>query len=147
MKMKKLMILFLSVALIFSFVVMASAVEWKVTNQATIAWDAVTTLADGSVLPAGSIILYEVYLANADTDPNKANPVKLTDPPITALEYIITLNSEGRFIPGVLAIRLDAQGAELGRSTINWADVNGDQTPNPFGLVHYIPPAIPLNLR
>lgn len=123
----------------------AAAVDWKVTNQATIAWDAVITLGDGSALPAGNLIKYKVYLANAITDPNKQNPATLGE--TDQLEYLITLNAEGKFIPGVSAVRYDETGAAIDESAINWADVNGESTPNPFGLVHYIPPAMPMNLR
>lgn len=128
------------------FCASASAIDWKTTNQATVAWNAVETLIDGSPLPAGSIIKYEVYLANATTDPQKTNPVKLTDPAISELEYTLTLNSEGKYFVGVCAVRFDGE-IEVGRSEINWSDINGEQTPNPFGLIHYFSPAIPTNLR
>jgi hypothetical protein len=52
----------------------ASAVEWKTTNQITIEWDAPTTLIDGAPIPTGAIIKYDIYLANALTDPDNFNP-------------------------------------------------------------------------
>jgi hypothetical protein len=125
----------------------ASAVEWKTTNQITIEWDAPTTLIDGAPIPTGAIIKYDIYLANALTDPDKANPVKLTAAPIEALQYTLTLNAEGRYLVGVKAVRMDADGATLAQSETNWSDVNGAMTPNPFGLVHYLAPMAPGNLR
>jgi hypothetical protein len=128
-------------------IVYANAIEWKAANQISIAWDAPTTLIDGQPIPADMVFKYDVYLSNADTDPDKANPVKLNAAPTAALEYVITLNAEGRYIPGVKALRFDAAGAQVSESEINWSDVNGDMTPNPFGLIHYLAPTAPGNLR
>jgi hypothetical protein len=125
----------------------ANAIEWKATNQVTIAWDATTTLIDGQPIPAGAIIKYDVYISNADTDPDKANPTKLTAEPIDALEYTLTLNTEGRYIAGVKAVRFDTAGAQVAESEVNWSDANGAMTPNPFGLIHYLAPTAPANLR
>jgi hypothetical protein len=129
--------------LIFSGPVLA--VEWKKTNQATVAWDAVTTLADGMPIPAGDVVKYRVYLANHQTDPDKANPALLGETDL--LDYTITLNTEGRFVVGVQTVRYDGAGVELEVSTINWSDVNGEETPNPFGIFHHIPPGRVKNLR
>jgi hypothetical protein len=125
----------------------AGSVEWKTTNQATVQWDAVATLENGDPLPAGNTVAYRVYLANAVTDPNKDNPTNLTPTPISQLTMTLTLNVEGKYFVGVQAVRYDESGTEIGVSTINWSDVNGAATPNPFGLVHYLLPATPMNLR
>jgi len=124
----------------------AYAVEWKTVNQATIAWDPVTTNIDGDPIPAEHTIKYRVFLANATTDPNKENPVQLGETDQT--QYLITLNVEGRYIAGVQSVRYDENGTELAVSPdINWSDVNGAATPNPFGFVRWIPPSSPGNLR
>ena len=128
-------------------VICADAIEWKAANQVTIAWDATTTLIDGQPIPAGAIIKYDIYLSNADTDPGKTNPIKLNAAPIDALQYVVTLNTEGKYIVGVKALRFDDTGAMVAESNMNWSDVNGVKTPNPFGLVHYIAPEPPGNLR
>ena len=122
------------------FVVSALSIEWKTANQATVQWDAVTTLSDGNPVPSDNSVKYRVYLANAVTDPDKTNPSLLTTNPISALEYIITLNTEGKYYIGVSAVRYDSTGAEIAdtESDINWSDTNGESTPNPFGLVYYI---------
>ena len=141
MKALSIILIILSIGL---FVAPSHAVDWKNLNQATVAWDAVTTLSDGSAIPEGSSIQYRVYMANAVTDPNKTNPAVLGT--IPNIEYLITINAEGKYIIGVSAVRF-ADGAEVEESDINWSDVNGDSTPNPFGFVHYLKPAIPKNLR
>jgi hypothetical protein len=131
------------------FVVSALSIEWKTANQATVQWDAVTTLSDGNPVPADNSVKYRVYLANAVTDPDKTNPSLLTTNPISTLEYIITLNTEGKYYIGVSAVRYDSTGAEIAdtESDINWSDTNGESTPNPFGLVYYIKMGAPKNLR
>lgn len=134
-----------SLIMLLVFAQAGICVEWRSTNQATVAWDAVTTLNDGSALPAGDYIAYRVYLANSVTDPEKSNPALLGE--TDQLQYTVTLNVEGKYYVGVQAVRYDATDTEIETSIINWSDVNGDMTPNPFGLVHYLPPAAPLNLR
>ena len=119
----------------------AHAVEWKTMNQATVDWDAVTALISGAPVPENNSIKYRVYLDKGD----KANPQVLGD--TDQLQYTITLNEEGRFIVGVSAVRFDENGTEIGESEINWSDVNGGGTPNPFGFVHYLKPASPGGLR
>lgn len=129
----------------FVFCGSAGAIDWKKTNQATVAWDAVTVLEDGTALPADDVVKYRVYLANEKTDPDKANPALLGETDL--LEYTITLNTEGRFWVGVQSVRYDSAGVELEVSTINWSDTNGEYTPNPFGIFHHVPPGKPKNLR
>lgn len=120
--------------LAFALVVMvgvAMAAEWHVANQTTIAWDAVTTSADGTVTFGAGEITYNVYLANAVTDPTKQNPSKIGN--VSATEYTITLNTEGKFVPGVSAVR--TVGADvIGESGITWLD---DYPDNPPGIVFY----------
>jgi hypothetical protein len=123
----------------------ASSVEWKATNQATAAWDAVITLEGGDPLPASHTVKYRVYLSNAITDPDKANPALLGE--TDQLQFVITLNAEGKYFVGVQSVRYDESAVEVSASSVNWSDVNGAATPNPFGLVHYLFPASPLNLR
>lgn len=123
----------------------ASAVDWKVTNQVTIAWDAPTTFTDGTPLVSSVIIRYKVYLSNAITDPDKSNPVLLGE--TDQLEYTVTLNVEGKYFAGVSSARYDDSGQQLNESDINWSDTNGIWTPAPFGLAHYLLVGPPANLR
>lgn len=131
--------------IVLLFAAVATAVEWRVTNQATVSWDPVMTLENGDPLPATDSIKYKVYLSNAATDPGKTNPVLLGETDQT--QYTLTLNTEGKFIVGVTAVRYNESAEEVGESEINWSDVNGAATPNPFGLLFYHPPASPVNLR
>jgi hypothetical protein len=143
--MKTLFISIVAVLIVAVFAIDSNAIDWKKTNQATVAWDAVSVLGDGTALPAGDVVKYRVYLANEKTDPDKANPSKLGETDL--LQYTITLNTEGRFWVGVQSVRYDSAGVELEVSDINWSDTNGEYTPVPFGIFHHVPPGKPKNLR
>lgn len=124
----------------------ALAQTWHTANQATVAWDAVTTIDNGDPLPATDTIEYVVFLSNAITDPNKDNPVEVAT--TTDLEQLITLNVEGSYFVGVKAVRKIADGTNVGESAVAWSDdpqyvLNGET----FGLRYFLPPAAPGNLR
>jgi len=112
--------------------------EWHEANQATVAWNVTTMLADGSDVPADNTVEYAVYLANAITDPGKTSPALVQDN-IAGLSYTITLGSEGKYFVGIQAIRKVADGTEVARSSIGWSDDSGTATV-PFGLIRYVPP-------
>ena len=128
----------LVIILILSVAFNVGALEWKTTNQATVEWDIKTDIVPGTPIPAGNEIRYNVYLANSITDPDHANPVKLTTEPITATSFLVTLGGEGKYHVGVSAVRYD-NGELVDESSINWSDVNGEATPNPFGIRYYVP--------
>ena len=124
----------------------AFAQTWHTTNQATVEWDAITTLSNGDPLPATDTVEYVVYLANAITDPGKTNPSEIAR--TTDTSQLITLNVEGQYFVGVKAIRKIADGTEVGESEVAWSDLpqycqNGET----FGLRYFLPPAAPANMR
>jgi hypothetical protein len=127
---------------LFTFTTAAWGIEWVTANQATVMWDAVPVDTDGDPIPAGTHVEYEVWLANKATDPNHANPTKITDPPITATELTITLNQKGSYVVGVKALHIeDGTNEQLAESTFAWsdnpadcADTDGDGTGNDFGI-------------
>jgi len=123
----------------------ANAVEWHTANEKTISWDAVTTLTDGNPIPANHTLKYRIYLANAITDPDKTNAALLVE--TDQLSYSIVLNTEGKYFAGVQTVRYDENNVEVSISGINWSDINGEYTPNPFGIQHFIPTEMPKNLR
>ena len=101
------------------------------TNQATVTWD--------EVIGISGVISYEVFVRNRVT----AEEISLTfadAPPV-----VVTVSSEGDWDVGVRTIRqIDDQTLY---SVMNWSNVNGVWTPNPFFLRYYIPPEPPMNLR
>ncbi|MGW8177732.1 MAG: hypothetical protein ACWGQW_02890 [bacterium] len=130
----------LAMALVFFSVQSAMAITWVTANQATVQWDAVTADVDGDPIPAGTHVEYKVWLANKLTDPNKSNPVELTQ--TTATEFTITLNTKGQYVIGVNAIHIeDNTSLELAVSDFAWsdnpdncADTDGDGVGNDFGI-------------
>lgn len=139
-------IAFFAVLLVLFLAGVALAQTWYTANQATVAWDAVTTIDNGDPLPPTDTIEYVVYLANAVTDPNKTNPVEVAR--TTNTQQVITLNVEGQYFVGCKAIRKIADGTEVGESVIAWSDdpqyVQNGET---FGLRYYLPPSAPNQLR
>ncbi len=100
-----------------------------------IAWDAHTPI-------AGSTITYEVIRAPR----YQPGSFEVVDE-ILAIEYSVPLVVEGEWIVGVRTVRtVDALGERL-LSEINWCDVNGVWTPDPFVVRYYTVPPMPTGLR
>ena len=116
----------------------AFALDFYNSNQVTLEWNAVTTDADGDPITG---VTYRLYLANADTDPNKTNAVIAADG-ITALQETITLGTKGRFFVGVSSLLGDLE------SVINWADeLENQEGSELFGLRFAVPPHAPKHIR
>ena len=100
-----------------------------------ITWDAVAPI-------AGSTITYEVIRAPSG-DPGAAEIVA----EISVIEYSVPLIVEGEWIVGVRTVRtIDALGERL-LSEINWCDVNGVWTPDPFIVRYFVVPEMVTGLR
>ena len=130
--------------ILFLMVGVCQAQTWHNLNQFTCTWDIVTTDIDGDPLPADGVLHYKVYLANADTDPDKANPVQVAD--VTTLEATITLNTKGRYFVGVRAVWVYTDNTALA-SEINWADIiENQETVDLWAIRHHVSPKQPKNL-
>lgn len=133
--------LFLTVICFLAMVAMSSFACADVTfynsNQSTVEWSVVTTDIDGDPITG---VTYRVYLANADTDPSKANPVIAVDN-ITSTSQTVTLGTKGRFFIGVQAVLGDLV------SVINWGDeIENQENVELFGLRFAVPPHAPKNI-
>lgn len=146
---KKLFAALLIVPFFLCYVVVpAMAITWHTANQSTVAWDAVTTDVDGDPIPAGSHVEYKVYLVNAQTDPNKANPAEVGQTAETQL--IITLNTKGSYYVGVTSLLIDdATNEQLGDpSAFAWSDNPAQcQGGVDFGIRFFAPLVAPGALR
>ena len=131
--------LFLTVLCFQAMVGMAWAdVVFYNSNQATLEWNVVATDVDGDPITG---VTYRLYLSNADTDPNKSNPVIAVDN-IIETSATVTLGTKGRFFVGVSALLDDLESA------INWGDEQADQeTVDLFGLRFAVPPHAPKNIK
>lgn len=115
----------------------AYAQTWYPTNQATVAWDAVASVATGDV------IKYQVYTKVGAT----GTPTKVGGE-ITATQLAVTFNIEGRYFVGVEAIRYPVGETVGTKSTTSWSNVAADcAAAGPFGIVYYVSPLAPKNLR
>lgn len=132
---------------IFGFMTKCEAGEitWHQVNEVTIAWDAVTQFIDGSPIPEGDLMKYKVFVA----EPEKKDD-KFYMGETELLEFTLGLPKEGKFFAGVQAIRYRLINEELrllSESTISWSDTDEATANNPFGVVFYFKPTVPLNVR
>jgi hypothetical protein len=143
--------LFLVIALLIAFcfawafgaITQSVAQTWHPSNQVTIAWDAVAPLL------ATDTISYYVYVQFVPTGEllgsiDTANGLAYQE--VDVLQATISFSAEGRYYLGVATKRTLEDGA-ITISQINWSNINGTSTPDPFGVVYYVPPDMPLNLR
>ena len=129
--MKKL--LFIGLMLIMAMGLWAQEIVY--TNQVTIEWDVVAPM-------GGDTISYEVYRA-----PHPAGSPEELLGETTDLFYTVTFTVEGTYILGVRTVRTIIETGERLYSDINWSDVNGVFTPNPFLCRYYQSPVVPEGLR
>jgi hypothetical protein len=88
---------------------------WYNANQGTLAWDAVTQLADGSAIPAGAVIKYLVWrrVYSVSTGEKVGGEIDAT-------QQTITFSTEGSWLVGVQAIRyIDGTPSP---TEISWSD-------------------------
>ena len=126
---------FIAFVLLLSLLSVSIAQEVQYTNQITIAWDPVTQLTDGSPIPAGDVITYEIFKADELIGET------------AELQYTVTFDQEGEYKVGVRTKRQVASTGDIVYSEINYSDQNGESTPNPF-VVRFIKPVqMAKNLR
>ncbi len=107
------------------------------TSSAVVEWDAVTTLGNGDPIPAGWAVEYEVFLSDPQTSIGTIT--------VTEIDIPVAWNTH-RYI-GVRSVMTESDGVTIHYSDINWSNVNGLQTPDPFTLVGVQLPAVPLGMR
>ena len=129
--MKKTLIIALS---ILFFATAAFAAVYITANQKLVSWDAVKYATDGTTPIPVDQVSYRIYVANALTDPNHANPAKIANN-ITGTSYLVTLNIEGRYDVGVSAVRT-VNGLEINESPITWSNISG--VPDPWGIQYFM---------
>lgn len=122
------------------------ALEWKSANERTLKWDPVTTLTDGTIIPESDSVTYVVYLVAEGASKESAVPIDI--PPISITEYTFSIDLEGRYIPGVQAVRNVYNTDVISKSEISWSD-NPENVANgvPFGIQYYLQIMNPQELR
>ena len=129
--MRKVWIILIALLMISISVAWAQTVHYA--NQSTIAWDAVTKYQDGTVLPTGTVVSYEIYLKDGTQ-----TLLGLT----TSTQFTVTLTDYLIHDVGVRA-SITVGGTKY-FSEVAWASVDGVP---PFVLQRYPAPAKVLNLR
>lgn len=130
--MKTVIAFFAVLAMIFVSVPVFSQ-TWHTTNQATVAWDAVT-------VPSGTVS-YKVYIK-----PEVGGTETLVTT-VTTTQATITFAEEGRYFTGVSTVRT-VNSVPIESSTISWSNIASVcQNGVTFGIQYYIPPSAPVGLR
>lgn len=144
--MKRLLLIALVLPFIFGL-------AWHTANQATIGWDEVTKI------KPGDSYAYIIYKKN----PDGTGQEELQRVPFGTTQATITFLAEGRMVVGIDTERTvdvnddgvvddldkDVEGffVIMTSGVINWSDVNGVNTPNPFGLQYFVKPEAPVNFH
>lgn len=115
--------------------------EWHPTNQATVRWDAVTALSDGSPVPAGDLVTYQLFTRSVQTGIEAS-----VGPPVSTIESTITFTIEGDYHIGIRAIRTVPPAGELPErvftSSMGWSsDPLIAKDGITFGVSYYLQPA------
>jgi len=135
-------VIIITLAVLLVVIGSVEAQTWITANQATIGWDASTTLTSGAAVPPADLVKYQAW-----TKRGADAPVKVGSE-ITALQTTITFSAEGRYLMGVQAIRYPA-GETVGQpSTITWSDsTDVVAVPSRFGIVYFLATRNPGNFR
>jgi hypothetical protein len=121
----------------------AMAQVWYDANQVTFAWDAVTKLADGTTIPAGNTVKYQVY-----SKPNSVSTGVKVGTEITATQLLISFSVEGSYFLGVEALRYNGTTLISKSAPITWSDVAANcQGGVAFGVNYWLSLMQPAGLR
>ena len=140
--MKRLLVLAFLVLAVLGW---AAPVTTPVTaSPATILWDPITKLGDGSAIPAGDTIAYELYMQPC-TSAGVATGTATLVATVTSGTGSLVLAAEGWYVVGVRTKRTLSGSGSVVFSDYAWSQVVG--SPNPWFLAYNKAPSIPQNLR
>ncbi len=130
--MKKIVVLLVLLPLLMCGI-MAQTVHY--TDQATISWDATTELTDDT--PLVGVVEYELYRTPYPVVDGQ-NPVAHTlEGTVSSTALDVNIPNDGvSYAYGVRTKLTTDGGATILYSAINWSDVNGLSTPDPFLYRH-----------
>ncbi|MCK5217867.1 MAG: hypothetical protein KAJ93_08760 [Methanosarcinales archaeon] len=128
---------------LFAFLLLAGtafADDWYSANQATVRWNAVTTLINGNLVPEGDLVTYVLYLKSVQT----GSEIEVDTVVVT--EYLFTFTNEGDYHVGIKAVRTVPAMGELPERTfesaIGWSsDPLIAKDGNTFGVSYYLQPS------
>ena len=137
------LVLLLAVAVFIPGLAPGQVINWYPANQATVAWDPVTTLSNGSPIPVGSTVQYVLY-SKTPTNPTP----KQEGQPVSTTQTVVTFAVEGQYFVGVKSQRLVGGVVVSESATISWSD-NPTVVPagGTWGIQFYLGPGDVGNLR
>jgi hypothetical protein len=107
------------------------------TDTLTITWDEVLPLGDDT-------ISYDIYITSYPVA-DRTTGIILAN--VAVPPFVVTAPSEGDFAIGVRTVRHYIPTNSDVYSDINWSDIDGLATPDPFILRWIEKPMAPINLR
>jgi hypothetical protein len=115
-----------------------SKTEWVKSKNVTVAWDAPTTLEDGTTVTQDLALRYNVYL-DRDTDKTHEDAKLLTTEPIAETRYTISsIEHKGKYFVGIQALAYRVKDGEIygdpKRSRIAWSSNKADTESRKFGI-------------
>ncbi len=142
--MKRLLLILVMSIVVLSMAGTAVAEEWYTANQATVRWDAVTTLLNSDPVPEGDLVSYNVYTRSVQT-----GLVFEVATGVAEVEYTITLSEEGDYHIGVRAVRTVPAVGELPARVVDTSDIGWSSDPLiakdgvTFGVSYYYSLSVP----
>lgn len=123
----------LSLIFVLALSVFMFGFDWHTANQTTVGWNAVEV--------STGTVEYVVYLANAVTDPDKANPVEVGK--TAELQHTVTLNTDGRYFIGVQSTTVVDGETVAKAQAVSWSDDPAvTQDGVIFGVQYFKVPAV-----
>ena len=130
--MKKILVLLVLLPLLMCGI-MAQTVHY--TDQATISWEAATELTDDT--PLVGVVEYELYRTPYPVVDGQNPGVHTLEGTVSSTALDVNVPNDGvSYAYGVRTKLTTDGGATILYSAINWSDVNGLSTPNPFLYRH-----------
>ena len=132
--MKKIVVLLILLPF-FMCGIMGQTVHY--TDQATISWDAVTELTDDCPITAEDIVEYELYRTPYPVVDGQNPAAHTLEGAVSSTQLDVNVPNDGvSYAYGVRTKLTTDGGVTVLYSAINWSDVNGLSTPNPFLYRH-----------
>jgi len=113
------------------------AQTWFTANQVTVAWNPVTTLSDGTAIPSGDTVKYQLYLRIGTTGDGTPYGAETE-----AIQQTITFTTEGAYFWGVKTLRYkQGETIPIPSATTSWSNDAGVTDGSPFGIKYYVAPS------
>ncbi len=132
--MKKIVVLLILLPLLMCGII-AQTIFY--TDQAIISWVAVTELTDDVPFGPGDVVEYELYRTPYPVVDGQNPGAHTLEVVISSTQFDVNVPNDGvSYAYGVRTKLTTDGGATILYSQLNWSDVNGLSTPNPFLYRH-----------